>query len=527
MKIAVYSRKSRLTQRGESIENQIEMCREYIRAHYGEGAEILIYEDEGYSGGSCERPRFKALLRDARAKRFDTLLCYRLDRVSRNIADFTSLISELSGLGIGFVSIRELFDTQTPMGRAMMYIASVFAQLERETIAERICDNMLELAKTGRWLGGRAPTGYRSDGGAQILVGGRAKKVCRLVGVSGEQAVVRLLFEKYGELQSLAALEAYLLKNNIQTKNGKSFSRLTIKGILQNPVYAAADSEALGYFKENGAEIFGGESEFDGRFGIMAYNKTGQSGRAAVKREISEWIVAIGRHEGIISGGEWARIQKILKAGEDKRYRRPAANRALLSGLLRCGVCGAHMRPKMHRKDGEAFSYICENKERSRGALCGAGNIGGRALDLAVVNEIMALVLKKGVGAGALAAAGAGILDGGGEPAAEEGIRLAICKNERELKALIDRMKYVHENLITDISREMLRLKSATAALKAELKKAAPAEGGAPNAAAPKDYAEVFEGLDLMEKRELLRFLIDCIKADREGGEVFLRPAGG
>ena len=86
------------------------------------------------------------------------LIVYRLDRISRSIGDFTALIERLVHLNVAFVSIREQFDTSTPMGRAMMYIASVFSQLERETIAERIRDNLHELAKTGRWLGGITPT---------------------------------------------------------------------------------------------------------------------------------------------------------------------------------------------------------------------------------------------------------------------------------------------------------------------------------------------------------------------------------
>ena len=97
----------------------------------------------------------------AKERKIRAIVVYRLDRISRNISDFSSLIEELGRLGIDFVSIRESFDTSSPMGRAMMYIASVFSQLERETIAERIRDNMHELAKTGRWLGGTTPHGLR------------------------------------------------------------------------------------------------------------------------------------------------------------------------------------------------------------------------------------------------------------------------------------------------------------------------------------------------------------------------------
>ena len=150
--IAIYSRKSRYTSKGESIGNQIDLCREYIRTHYGDAAaeHAVVFEDEGFSGGNLNRPDFKKMMTAAKDRKFKAIVVYRLDRISRNISDFSSLIEELGRLGIDFVSIRESFDTSSPMGRAMMYIASVFSQLERETIAERIRDNMHELAKTGR-----------------------------------------------------------------------------------------------------------------------------------------------------------------------------------------------------------------------------------------------------------------------------------------------------------------------------------------------------------------------------------------
>ena len=150
--IAIYSRKSRYTGKGESIGNQIDLCREYIRTHYGDAAaeHAVVFEDEGFSGGNLNRPDFKKMMTAAKDRKFKAIVVYRLDRISRNISDFSSLIEELGRLGIDFVSICESFDTSSPMGRAMMYIASVFSQLERETIAERIRDNMHELAKTGR-----------------------------------------------------------------------------------------------------------------------------------------------------------------------------------------------------------------------------------------------------------------------------------------------------------------------------------------------------------------------------------------
>ena len=117
MVIFIYSRKSKWTGRGDSVENQIAMCREYIQYNIeGAGkADIIEYEDEGYSGGTLERPQFQMYLEDEQKEPFDVLICYRLDRISRNIADFSNLMNEITKLGTSFVSIKEQFDTKTPM----------------------------------------------------------------------------------------------------------------------------------------------------------------------------------------------------------------------------------------------------------------------------------------------------------------------------------------------------------------------------------------------------------------------------
>ena len=130
--IALYSRKSRFTGKGESIGNQVELCKEYVRLHFGEQAaeQLVIYEDEGFSGGNLNRPAFRRMMEAARQRKFQAIIVYRLDRISRNVSDFSGLIEELSRLNVSFISIKEQFDTSTPMGRAMMYIASVFSQLE-------------------------------------------------------------------------------------------------------------------------------------------------------------------------------------------------------------------------------------------------------------------------------------------------------------------------------------------------------------------------------------------------------------
>ena len=157
--IAIYTRKSRATDTGESIENQIKICLEYIEKNFiGEDVKVIYYGDgEGKSGADTSRKDFQRLINDSKKKIYNVLMCYRLDRVARSVADFSDLIEGLREHNISFISVKEQFDTSTPMGRAMMYIASVFAQLEREIAAERVKDNLIELAKSGRWLGGVTP----------------------------------------------------------------------------------------------------------------------------------------------------------------------------------------------------------------------------------------------------------------------------------------------------------------------------------------------------------------------------------
>ena len=379
--IAIYSRKSRFTGKGESIGNQVELCKAYICGHYGEAAldYTVIYEDEGFSGGDLNRPDFKKMMDDAKRHRFHAIVVYRLDRISRNISDFAGLIEELARLDIAFVSIKEQFDTGTPMGRAMMYIASVFSQLERETIAERIRDNMHELAKTGRWLGGTTPTGYASEEVRSIHIDGKSRKACRLKLIPEEAEVIKTIYDLYMETDSQTITEAELIKRGLKTKNNKYFTRFSIKSILQNPVYMIADEDAYNYFVRVKSDLFSDREAFDGVHGIMAYNRTCQEkGRTTKFLSPEEWIVAVGLHPGIIPGKVWADVQESLERNKNKSYHRPRSNEALLTGLLYC-TCGSRMYPKLSQRktpDGkQVYTYVCKMKERSRRTVCNSKNV--------------------------------------------------------------------------------------------------------------------------------------------------------
>lgn len=392
MNIAIYSRKSKFTGKGDSIENQIEMCNDYINAHFGKDCMVSVYEDEGFTGANTDRPRFKQCLTDIKAKKINLLICYRLDRISRNVADFSSTLEILEDNNCDFVSIKEQFDTSTPMGRAMMYIASVFAQLERETIAERVRDNMLQLSKTGRWLGGKAPFGFASQELSSIDTDGKVRKQYQLVHIPTEVAVVKFLYTKFLELGSLIKLQSYLSRNNIKTTKDKDYNLSSLKFILTNPVYVCADPAAYDYFISKKYNVCSEQTLFDGSKGIMSYNKTNQTKKAIEKREISECVIAISNHEPIISSAEWIKTQTLMDLNKDKSFRKVHSQDALLSGLLRCKCCGSYMRPKRSRMSADGtkyhFYYICELKEKSNGVRCNVKNLAGHSLDANIVEQL-------------------------------------------------------------------------------------------------------------------------------------------
>lgn len=396
---AIYARKSKLTHSGESIEIQIQKCKSYIDAHHSQDAmpEIRIYKDEGYSGGNINRPQFKELLNDCLANKVSHLICYRLDRVSRNLSDFAQLYNQLKAHDIEFISVNEDFDTSSLVGETMLKIFMVFAELERKTIAERVRDNMLGLAKTGRWLGGTTPLGYKSKQLKSVFsIDDKVRYLYQLETITDEKAIYIRLLNKYLETGTLTSVQTYSHQAELRTRTNKFYSTTALKAIFRNPVYAAADQDTYNYFSMKHSIISMDLSSFDGKHGLMVYNKTDQSdGKSHAMHPMEEWIIAVGRHEAFISGKEWVKLQILLDKSQTRAFRQPRNNTALLSGLLRCGKCHSFMRPKNYNrtdKNGhKVYSYLCEEKEKSKGHNCDMKNPRGNELDELVCNEIKKL----------------------------------------------------------------------------------------------------------------------------------------
>jgi DNA invertase Pin-like site-specific DNA recombinase len=427
--------------------------------------EFLIYEDEGYSGGNTNRPEFQRLMEDAKKKKFDVLICYRLDRISRNVADFSSTLEILQKHDIDFVSIKEQFDTSTPMGRAMIYIASVFAQLERETIAERIKDNMLELSKTGRWLGGTAPLGYESNPITYYDPEMNERKMVKLKQVPEELKIVSLIYEKYLELKSLSKVETYLLQNSVRTKRGTDFDKVKLRIILTNPVYVKANEDAMQYLESQGITTCG---ESDGLHGLLSYNKqksvaTDNGKLTRVYRDKSEWIAAVSSQKGIVEASDWIEVQKILSENRDKTPNLGKTHNALLTGILRCSKCGSTMQINhghQSRKTGETlFYYACSMKKFSRGARCDNKNAKVSEIDTVVINHLKELSVKKDSILKGLIEQNKKRKTLSSVTDKEKSIKKAVSEKQTEINNLADKLSKKENEDIADIIMNQIRNK--------------------------------------------------------------------
>lgn len=283
---AIYARQSIDKADSISIESQLEFCRYEAR-----GAACLEFSDKGYSGKNTDRPAFQQMLEAIKEGKIKRVICYKLDRCSRSILDFSNLMAQLQEFGVEFVSCTEKFDTSTPMGRAMLNICIVFAQLERETIQQRVFDAYHARCKKGFYMGGRIPFGYRLE--PYRLDG---KKTARYAVMESEADILRLLYKAYSApLTSLQDLVAMLEAAGIphpRKENGK-WIRENIGRMLRNPIYVKADREIYRYFREKGIALYNPEADYIGTNGCYLYT------------ESKNKLLVLAPHEGIVDSGLW------------------------------------------------------------------------------------------------------------------------------------------------------------------------------------------------------------------------------
>jgi len=239
VRCAIYTRKSSeegLQQEFNSLLAQREACEAFINSQRHEGWTCLraAYDDGGFSGATLDRPALQRLLADIATGRVDTVVVYKIDRLTRSLADFAKIVEILDTRGASFVSVTQQFNTTSSMGRLTLNVLLSFAQFEREVIGERIRDKIAASKRKGMWMGGVPPLGYR----------GRDR---RLVIVDSEAELVRSIFRRYAELGSVRLLKEELEAQGSKSKSwtsaagrvvgGEPFSRGGLYLILQNRTY--------------------------------------------------------------------------------------------------------------------------------------------------------------------------------------------------------------------------------------------------------------------------------------------------
>lgn len=529
---AIYSRKSKFTGKGESIENQIELCKNQLINKYNIKEEnIKIYQDEGFTGYNTNRPQFQEMIKDIRNKKIKCVIVYRLDRISRNVTDFCNLKNEFIKYNTDFISVTENFDTSTPMGRAMLMISSVFAQLERDTIAERIRDNMYELAKTGRWLGGNTPLGYKSEKVETLSVDGKRKNLYKLDIVFEEAEIIKLIWNKMCELKSLSKLEVYLLQKGIKTRNGNNFTRFSLITILKNPVYVVADNKIKDFFEKMNVTIYETDIEkCNGINGLLAYNKREElMGKTKSYKDITEWIIAVGKHQGIIPSQQFIKVWNLIENNKDKRCRVPRQNTSILSGIIRCKHCGNYMRPRLRNtvtiNNKRNFSYLCVLKEKSRKRLCKCKNINGIETDKIVIEKISELKLPTNMLIKKIK-----LLINNKEKKSDKRINelqtlnTILSRNKRKVEALIDKMAIIDGELIADITAQIKSIKSKNLEIEKriiELSKETEKEIDKDEVTVLalniiNKYMSSFDSLNIVDKRLMIKSLVNTIESDGE-----------
>lgn len=331
---AIYARQSIEKADSISIETQINLCSTFAKG------EFQVYRDAGYSGSSTDRPDFQRLINDIEAGKIHTVICYRLDRISRSLTDFAKLIEFFEKYKVQFISATEQFDTSSPIGRAMVYIIMVFAQLERETIVERVKDNYFSRAKKGMFLGGRCPFGYKSK---HILLDG---KKCSILEIDPEEAkVLKEIFRRYTESnQSL---------NKIATSLPGSWTSNKVSRILKNPAPVKNTIDLYEYFKNNGYQIANQIEDFNGENGCLLVGKE-RGKKKRIYCPPSEQTLVIGIHKPIIDSQIYIAAQEKLKKNKSAK-RLGTGHSSWLTGLLKCGGCGYSITTKVVK----GYIYFC------------------------------------------------------------------------------------------------------------------------------------------------------------------------
>lgn len=405
--VAIYARKSRITNKGDSIGVQFKQCADYAKKELGldEEYEFLQYEDKGLSGYFSDRPDFQRMLHDVQDGKIKAIVCYKLDRVGRKTADLIRLMDFLEMYHVNLLICSNGINTASGLYKIFIQIFAVIAEFERDTLTERIVDNMMELAKDGRWLGGNTPMGFTVR---RVITGsGKGKSAYSyLESLPEEKRMVQRLYEIFRTTRSIQTTAKQMNEEGFHTPSGAAFNASTTRLVLRNPIYCTADKRSYDYFIDHDGNVFGDAIEFDGTHGLSAYNKTDQEKyegsdstfispkyvQTIESKPVSEWIIAVGRHEGFIPSEQWIEVQELLDAIAEKYNRPHRKTNALLAGLAHCPHCGRRLsvisESDRWTNGKPRFKYVCPGYRKKE---CNFKAVDGVLLDEFVVQQLSEL----------------------------------------------------------------------------------------------------------------------------------------
>ena len=351
VRCAVYTRKSTeegLEQEFNSLDAQRAAAEAYIASQQHQGWLALPerYDDGGFSGGTMDRPALQRLLDDITAAKIDSVLVYKIDRLSRSLLDFARIMEIFDKHHVSFVSITQQFNSATSMGRLVLNMLLSFAQFERELIAERTRDKIAAARRKGKWVGGMPLLGYDIDPkGSKLRVNDR------------EAARVRAIFALYLEYQALGPVIRELHRRGWRTKRwrtrkgnlrgGRLFTRNTLRQLLSNVTYR---------------------------------------GHIRYRQEVHP-----GEHHAIVDPSTWQQVQTLLQAQRHHQGARLPSG-ALLQRLLRCGACGCAMTSSHTTKGTRRYRYyLCRRAQKRGWHTCPAPSLPAGPIEDLVVKHIQPL----------------------------------------------------------------------------------------------------------------------------------------
>ena len=407
--IAIYSRKSAVTHKGDSIANQKENCLNFVKCsgRCSDKDSIIYYEDLGISGATTARPQFNQMLKDVKDNKIKIVVAYKLDRISRQLADLAELMNFLKKYNCLLLISSDNICSDSAASEMMMLLLGVFAEFERNILKERIIDNLNEYAKNGQWLGGRTPLGYDSEK-REVGIGKKRTTVCYLRQNLEEAEIVKFIFDTFIKTRNYKET-ARVVSKKYKTQKGNEFNARAIQDIIRNPVYCIGDKAIYEYFLAKGGNLYGDIDDYNGKYGIAVYNRTkqeliddddstileGKRTRKMTFNDESDWIITIGKHNGIIESDKWIQAQTIKEEIADKYNRPHTATNALLSGIIYCPKCNSRLYPRSqsnrYTNGRKRFTYSCTTHERSvknNTEECDYNSLNGIFLDDYIIEKL-------------------------------------------------------------------------------------------------------------------------------------------